>query len=76
MANGRLTHQERQGVLSLFGKDLARRAKSKCEICETSRALLFICEIEHVSSEPNHDHCLMLCETCTTQLKNPITGVV
>ncbi len=71
MAKGLLKHQERQDALSLLGKDLARRAKSKCEICEASGVPLFIYEVAPVPSEPDYDHCLMLCETCKTQLENP-----
>ena len=36
MAKGLLKHQERKSALSLLGKDLARRARSKCELCEAS----------------------------------------
>lgn len=71
MAKGLLKHQERQSALSLLGKDLARRAKSKCEICEASGVPLSIYEVVPVPSEPDYDHCLMLCETCKTQLENP-----
>ncbi|WP_419533765.1 phnA protein [Endozoicomonas sp.] len=71
MAKGLLKHQERQSALSLLGKDLARRAKSKCEICEASGVPLSIYEVEPVPSEPDYDHCLMLCETCKTQLESP-----
>lgn len=71
MAKGLLKHQERQAALSLLGKNLARRAKSKCEICEASGVPLSIYEVAPVPSEPDYDYCLMLCETCKTQLENP-----
>ncbi|WP_422449756.1 MULTISPECIES: phnA protein [unclassified Endozoicomonas] len=71
MAKGLLKHQERQSALSMLGKDLARRAKSKCELCEASGVPLSIHEVEPVPGEPDHDHCLMLCETCKTQLEQP-----
>ena len=71
MAKGLLKHQERQGALSLLGKDLARRAKSKCELCEASGVPLSIYEVEPVPGEPDYDRCLMLCETCKTQLDQP-----
>lgn len=71
MAKGLLKHQERQGALSLLGKDLARRAKSKCEICEASGVPLSIYEVAPVPDEPDYDHCLMLCEVCKTQLEYP-----
>ena len=71
MAKGLLKHQERQSALNLLGKDLARRARSKCEICEASSVPLTIYEVAPVPSEPEYDSCLMLCETCKTQLENP-----
>lgn len=71
MAKGLVKHQERQSALNLLGKDLARRARSKCEICEASGVPLAIYEVAPIPSEPEYDSCLMLCETCKTQLENP-----
>ncbi len=34
MAKGYDRHQERLGAIQLLGKDLARRAKRRCELCE------------------------------------------
>lgn len=68
MAKGLIKHQARQNALNFLGKDLTRRAKSKCEVCEQAGVALFIYEIPPVQNEPDYDHCLMLCETCFTQL--------
>ncbi len=71
MAKGLLKHQERLSSLNLLGKDLARRARSKCELCEASGVPLKIYEIEPVPSEPELEHCIMTCDTCREQLDNP-----
>ena len=71
MAKRLVEHQERQSALNLLGKNLARRARSKCEICAASGVRLTIYEVPPVPSEPEFDACLMLCETCKTQLENP-----
>ncbi len=39
MARGLEKHQARLQQISLVGKDLARRARRKCELCEASEAL-------------------------------------
>ena len=71
MAKGLLKHQERQSALSLLGKNLARRARSKCELCEASGVSLTIHEVAPVPDEPDLEHCLMICGTCRKQLDNP-----
>lgn len=58
-------------ILSSFGKDLARRAKSKCEICEASGVKLLPYEVEPVPAEPEFDNCLMVCENCYEQITEP-----
>ena len=71
MAKGLQKHQERQSALSLLGKDLARRARSKCELCEASGVPLTIYEVDPIPSEPDFEHCVMACDTCREQLANP-----
>ena len=71
MAKGLLKHQERKNALSLLGKDLARRARSKCELCEASGVPLTIYEVEPIPDEPDVEHCLMTCNTCREQLEHP-----
>ena len=71
MAKGLQKHQERQSALGLLGKNLARRARSKCELCEASGVPLTIYEVAPVPVEPDIEHCLMTCDTCRGQLENP-----
>ena len=63
--------QERQAKLSLFGKELARRCKSKCEICETGSVKLGPFEVEPAPAEADLEVCIMICESCAEQIANP-----
>jgi len=60
-------------ALSLFGKDLVRRAKSSCELCGASETSLKIYEVPPVPTEPDYDHCIMVCEICSNQIEKPGT---
>ncbi|WP_018968743.1 hypothetical protein [Rubritalea marina] len=71
MAKGFDTHQARLNELNLFGKDLARRAKSKCELSGESGVPLKIYEVEPVPKEPEFKHCVMLSELVIEQLQKP-----
>lgn len=71
MAKGLDKHRQRQGALSAFGKDLARRAKSQCELCGAAGTKLVTHEVPPVGSEPEFNHCILVCETCKEQLDNP-----
>ncbi|MGL5544856.1 MAG: PhnA protein [Cetobacterium sp.] len=70
MAKGLDRHQERLNIVSGFGKNLARRSKSKCELCEASGVKLSVFEVPPVKEEPNYDRCIFLCESCIELLKN------
>ena len=65
MAKGREIHDARMAELSRFGKDLARLAKSKCELCEAAGEKLSIFEVPPVPAQPDMDRCLLLCQRCT-----------
>lgn len=69
MARGLEEHQTRQDELNMLGKSLARRSKSSCELCGTSTSL-HIYAVPPVI-DPTIDTCLLICETCQTQLDNP-----
>lgn len=73
MAKGYDAHQQRQLKLSAFGKDLARRAKSKCELSGASGVPLHIYEIPPAPDEPDYDRCLMLSEAVIDQINKPNT---
>ncbi|MEM1296836.1 MAG: phnA protein [Verrucomicrobiota bacterium] len=71
MAKGFQEHQERVNALNLLGKELARRAKSKCEVCEAAGVPLRAFEVPPEPKEPDLDHCAFVCETCFNALSNP-----
>ena len=71
MAKGLEKHRERLRKLSLFGKDLTRRARSCCELCGQSGAKLSIYELAPVPKEPEFERCVFICESCSEQLENP-----
>lgn len=73
MAKGYDTNQERRQALSLFGKDLARRAKSKCELTQESGVSLVTYEVPPVPKEPEFDRCLLVSEAVLAQLEKPST---
>ena len=70
MAKGHQANQERLTVLNSFGKDLIRRAKSKCELSEVGGQALKIYEIPPLK-EPEYGRCLMLSEKVIDQLERP-----
>jgi protein PhnA len=76
MGKGYEQHQARAAALQLFGKDLARRAKSKCEITGESGIPLRAYEIPPISIEPDIERILLLSETCHEMLARPekLTG--
>lgn len=71
MAKGLETHQARVGALQALGKELARRAKSKCELTGAAGVPLSAYEIPPVAKEPDLDRTLLLSERCLEVLDDP-----
>lgn len=71
MAKGYELHQARMMALQGMGKDLARRAKSKCEITGAAGVPLRPYEVPPVSAEPEYDRTLLVSETCHEMLDHP-----
>lgn len=71
MAKGREEHQARVAHLTSFGKELARRAKSKCELCEVAGEKLAVVELPPAPREPEIGRCVMLCAHCASALTDP-----
>jgi len=67
VAKGFESNQARVGALASFGKDLARRARSKCELCETGGVKLQAFEVPPIPKLPEFERCLLLCERCHEQ---------
>ena len=62
MAKGRDQHQARIEAISLFGKDLARRASRKCELCKGSGDLRPYDTAP--DAEPSFASLALFCERC------------
>lgn len=71
MAKGYDQHRQRVDALNFFGKDLARRAKSKCELTGEANTPLVIYEVPPVPKEPEFERCLMISEKAAAQIDNP-----
>lgn len=67
MAKGRQKHQDYLNALNLLGKDLARRARSKCELSEEPGALITY-DLEGSDAEPSMDHVLLVSPQMQTYL--------
>jgi protein PhnA len=71
MGKGYETHQARVAALQALGKDLARRAKSKCELTGAAGVPLRPYEVPPVADEPDLERTLLLCEACHEVLEQP-----
>ena len=70
MARGLDNYNKRQDELKSFGRDLARRSQSKCELCGAAGVHLEIFEVPPVKPEPDFDKCLFMCGTCAQALSS------
>ena len=71
MGKGYELHQARVLALQGLGKDLARRAKSKCELTGAAGVPLRPYEVPPVGEEPDIDRTLLVSETCLDVLEHP-----
>lgn len=68
MARGKEEHQAHIDTLNTFGKALAKRSKSRCELCGDNTRL----EIFEVppADEPELEKCVMICASCREQIED------
>jgi protein PhnA len=71
MAKGYELHQARMMALQGLGKDLARRAKSKCELTGAAGVRLWPYEVPPAGETPELDRTLLLSEECLEMLEHP-----
>ena len=71
MSKGSEKHQARLNELNSFGKNLARRCKSHCELCATHGMRLVIHEVPPVPNHADFEHCIFICEKCQEQIEKP-----
>ena len=60
-------HLQRVNLLQQLGKNLARRAKSCCELCSENTSLYSL-EIPPFPEEPSLENSLFLCEICIQRM--------
>ena len=70
MAKGFEENRNRVAELTSFGKDLARRTRSKCELCENGGVSLEVFEVPPVEKFPRVERCAFLCENCVRQMED------
>lgn len=68
MAKGYDQHMERKNKVTSFGRELTRRAKSKCELCEATGVSLSIFEVPPIKEEPEIERCIFICDECRAKL--------
>ncbi|MEA2068630.1 MAG: phnA protein [Verrucomicrobiota bacterium] len=61
----------RQNMLSRLAKDLVRRSRSHCELCEKNGIKLEAYELLPLEEEPYVDGCIFICEGCRKQIDMP-----
>jgi protein PhnA len=71
MGKGYEAHQARVLALQGIGKDLARRAKSKCELTGAAGVALRPYEVPPAGNEPDIGRTLLVSEACLAVLENP-----
>jgi protein PhnA len=71
MAKGYELHQLRMMALQGLGKDLARRAKSRCEITGTGGVRLMPYEVPPVTGDPDIGRTILISEECMEMIEHP-----
>ena len=71
MAKGYQENKDHQTALALLGKELTRRARSSCELCESSGVSLSAYEVPPAPKQPDLDHCVFICDNCRSQIERP-----
>ncbi len=71
MAKGYELHQARMMALQGMGKDLARRAKSRCELTGVGGVPLRAYEVPPVPEDPDIERTLLISEECHEMLDHP-----
>lgn len=61
----------RQNLLSRFAKDLVRRSRSHCELCNKNGVKLDVYEVLPLEEEPHVGGCIFICDGCRKQIVEP-----
>ena len=63
----RAADQAKKAALASLGRHLSRRARSRCELCESSESLAPT--LLQAAEDPDLDNVLLLCERCACVLR-------
>jgi len=63
LARGLDVHNARKAAVSALGRDLSRRARSKCEVCGEGGRLTVL-EVPPVEEDPSTDRAVLACDRC------------
>lgn len=63
MARGREQHEARVAAVNALGRELNRRARSRCELCGESTSLR-VHEVPPAPEEPSVERAVLVCEAC------------
>ncbi len=71
MSTGYKGKFHRQNTLSRLAKDLVRRSRSHCELCEKNGVRLEGYELDPLPEEPSLENTLFICDGCHKQIAAP-----
>jgi protein PhnA len=71
MSTGYQSKFQRPNQLARLAKDLVRRSRSKCELCDLSGSRLQVYELLPLPEEPTVEGCVFICDACLKQLTHP-----
>jgi protein PhnA len=63
MSSGKDQHAARKAAVAALGRNLTRRARSRCELCEAQEDLRVV-EVPPLPEEPEEDAALLGCARC------------
>ena len=71
MAKGYQANAERMQAIQGLGKQLARRAKSRCELCGEGGLSLEPTEVQPAPEEPDAEKTVLICAACRQAVEQP-----
>ncbi len=64
MASGYQADKARKDAVNALGRELARRSKSRCELCGEGGRRLEVVEVPPLAERPEAGRAVLLCEPC------------
>ncbi len=76
MASGYQADRARKEAVNALGRELARRAKSRCELCGEGGRRLEVVEVPPLPERPEAGKAVLLCEVCADGVRGGRMGPV